>query len=68
VSSIGRLFPHGRFVRLGGWDQLLDEGAREPLLVLLRCPLPVDDEEPVHLGGHERVDEVGGIALLEPGA
>ena len=43
--------------------QLVGEGARQPLLVALERPAPIDDEQPVELGGHQRVDEVRGVAL-----
>jgi hypothetical protein len=44
-------------------SQLVGEDSCEPLLVALRCPTTVDDEQPVDLGGHERMDEVGRVAL-----
>ena len=43
-----------------------DEGGRQPLLVALGRPAAVDDEQPVELGRHERVDEVGRVALVAP--
>src|SRR5215469_574562 len=50
-----------------GWGkQLAGENICQPMLVPLRCPAPVCDEQPVDLGGHERVDDVGGAALCEP--
>ena len=47
--------------------QLLHEGRREPLLVALGGPNPVDHQQSVELGGHQRVDQVGRVALPEPG-
>ena len=39
----------------------------EPVLVARGRPAAVDDEQPVHLGRHERVDDVGGVASSQPG-
>ena len=44
-----------------------DQGVCEPLLVARRRPAAVDDEQPVQLGRHEGVDEIGRVALAEPG-
>ena len=43
------------------------EDASEPLLVARRRPAAVDDEQPVQLGRHQRVDEVGCLAFAQPG-
>ena len=48
-------------------NQLAREGGRQPLLVALGRPAAVDDEQPVELGRHERMDEVGRVALSHPG-
>lgn len=45
--------------------QLLDERGCEPLVVPLWSPVPVDDEEPVDLWGHERMDEVNRVVFLQ---
>ena len=64
-SSHGYRLPiTARLIQRAGPDELLGEGGREPLLVLLGRPVPVDDEEPVHLGGQERVDQVGRFPFL----
>ena len=46
-------------------EELLREDLGEPVLVALRCPATVDDEQSVQLGRHERVDDVGGVTLVE---
>ena len=46
----------------------MDHGALEPRRVALRLPAAIDDEQAVELGGEERVDEVGGVALPELGS
>jgi len=46
---------------------LLGEGGREPLLVARGCPASLADEEAIDLGGHQRVDQVGGVAFSQSG-
>ena len=61
---------HARVVSLQKWvsrQKLIDEDVRQPPLVPLGLPAFVDDEQAVHLGGHERVDDVGGIARRSSG-
>src|SRR6266568_3671804 len=50
---------------VGGGQQLAGENVCQPLLVPLGRPASVTDEQPVDLGGHERVDDVGGVALAQ---
>jgi len=49
----------------GRRQQLAGENVFQPLLVPLGRPASVTDEQPVDLGGHERVDDVGGVALAQ---
>lgn len=42
---------------------MVREDSCEPLFVALRRPAPVDDEQSVDLGGHERMDEVCRVAF-----
>ncbi len=49
------------------WEKLVDEDRPQPLLVPLPAPAPVEDEQAVHLGRGKGVDDVGGVALSEPG-
>ena len=46
-------------------EQLLGERVGEPLSVPLGLPAPVDDEQPVQVGRHQRVDEVRSVALAQ---
>jgi hypothetical protein len=48
-------------------EKLVDEDRAQPLLVPLAAPAPVEDEQAVHLGRCEGVDDVAGVALAEPG-
>jgi len=43
------------------------EGAGDPALVAVGWPAPLDREDPVHLGGHQRVDHVGCLGGVETG-
>ncbi len=43
----------------------MDEEFREPRFVPLRSPTSVDDEQPIDLGRHERMDDVGGLPLSQ---
>jgi len=45
--------------------QLVDEDPRQPLLVTLRGPASVADEQPVNLRGHQCMDDVGSVALAQ---
>ena len=51
----------------GRLSQLVDEDRPQPLLVLLAAPASVEDEQAVNLGRRECVDDVGSVALSEPG-
>jgi hypothetical protein len=46
--------------------QLVDEDPRQPSFVPVSGPAPVTDEQPVHLGGHECVNDVRSLALPQP--
>jgi len=48
-------------------EKLVGEDRAQPLLVALAAPAPVGDEQAVHLGRGEGVDDVAGVALPEPG-
>src|SRR5262245_13207926 len=50
-----------------GSGQLLSERCRQPVLVTLGLPAAVADEEPIDLGGHQRMDEVGGVSFSQAG-
>jgi hypothetical protein len=75
VSAIGTDHLRARRSRAGWiapsgtspWEKLVDEGRPQPLLVPLPAPAPVEDEQAVHLGRRDGVDDVGGVALSKPG-
>jgi hypothetical protein len=46
-------------------SQLLDECGCEPLLIRLRGPAAVHDQESINFGRHERVDQVNCDVLVE---
>src|ERR1700722_18202395 len=48
-------------------EKLVGEDRPQPRLVALSAPAAVGDEQGVHLGRREGVDDVGGVALAEPG-
>src|SRR4051794_5973887 len=48
-------------------EQLVAQYRRHPVLVALAGPSSVENEQPVDLGGRERVDDVGGVTLSKPG-
>jgi hypothetical protein len=58
-----RLAAAARGGRRESSGQLLAQGVREPRAVPAGGPAPVDDKQPVHLGGHERVNHVGSFAF-----
>lgn len=47
-------------------EKLVDEDRAQPPLVPLAAPAPVEDEQAVHLGRRQGVDDVAGVALSEP--
>src|SRR5947209_14169914 len=53
--------------RVGRSAQLLGERGREPLSVTLGIPPSVSDEEVIDLRRHQRVDQVGCVALSQAG-
>src|SRR5436190_6578863 len=67
TSSSSSNPPRERSEHVDGSGQLLDEGGCEPLSVTLGCPASIAHEEAIDLGGHQRVDEVGGVAFPKSG-
>src|SRR5258708_1950686 len=60
--TTGQTLPDAALATCAGSEELLGERRAEPRAVLLGRPLTIDDEESVHLGRHERVDDVLGLA------